>query len=162
MQVSMIWLAFKSLVDSRSITAYLHICIGGYTSTDIAYLHIRLGNFVTNCHIIVTQLPTQTTQRPSKIDTNDQKIDTNTMDEGLYATMLHRKKPKKWPKCNHVATPHGSFGSLSLWGRHAIFGGITQNVHKTDKKCKWNVEKVLVKLLILREMLKMRILSIKK
>ena len=91
-----------------------------------------------------------------------QKIDTNTMDEGLYATMLHRKKPKKWPKCNHVATPHGSFGSLSLWGRHAIFGGITQNVHKTDKKCKWNVEKVLVNLLILREMLKMRILSIKK
>jgi hypothetical protein len=77
--------------------------------TDIAYLLIRLGNFVTNCHIIVTQLPTQTTQRPSKIDTNGTNIDTNAMAEGLYATMLHWKKPKKWPKCNHVATPHGNF-----------------------------------------------------
>jgi hypothetical protein len=83
------------------------------------------------------------------------------MAEGLYATMLHRKKPKKWPKCNHVATPHGSFRSLSLWGWHVKSWGITQNVHKTDKKCKWNVEKVLVKSLILRGMLKMRILSLK-
>ena len=130
--------------------------------TDIAYLYIRLGNFVTNCHRFVTQLLTQTTQGRHKIDTNAQKIDTNTLDEGLYATMLHRKKPKKWPKCNHVAAPHGDFRSLSTWGWHANFGGITQNVHKTDKKCKWNVGKVLVKLLILREMLKMRILSIKK
>ena len=30
------WPTFKSIVDSRSITAYLHICIGGYTRTDIA------------------------------------------------------------------------------------------------------------------------------
>ena len=53
------------------------------------------------------------------------------------------------------------FRTLSIWGRHAISGGITQNVHKTDKKCKWNVEKLLVKSLILRGMLKMRILSLK-
>jgi hypothetical protein len=55
---------------------------------------ICLGNFVTNCRKDVTQLPTQTTQSQHKIDTNGTNIDTTRVKIGLYATMLHGKKPK--------------------------------------------------------------------
>jgi hypothetical protein len=42
----------------------------------------------------VTQLLTQTTQGRHNIDTNATNIDTNALAEGIYATMLHPKKPK--------------------------------------------------------------------
>jgi hypothetical protein len=71
-----------------------------------------------------------------KIDTNATNIDTIRVKRGLYATMLHGKKPKKCRKCNHVAAPHGNFGSFSTWGRLVISWGITQKVLISDKKCK--------------------------